>query len=97
MKNGGLLSCYAAATGKPIVQDERVGVTGDFYASGVAAGSHIYFTSQSGTAIVVANDVDPKVAATNPIGEQVMATPAIVDGVIYLRGAKSLWAFGTAK
>ena len=97
MKNGGLLSCYEAATGRPIVQDERVGLTGDYYASGVAAGNHVYYTSQSGTVIVVAAKDDPKVVATNPVGEHVMATPAIVDGVIYLRGAKNLWAFGNAK
>ena len=47
--------------------------------------------------IVVAAKDDPKVVATNPVGEHVMATPAIVDGVIYLRGAKNLWAFGNAK
>lgn len=97
MKNGGLLSCYEAASGKPIIQDERVGIAGDYYSSGIAAGDHVYFISQSGTVIVVASKGSPSVVATNPLGEQVMATPAIVDGVIYLRSAKHLWAFGVAK
>lgn len=97
MKNGGLLSCYEAATGKPLLQDERVGVAGDYYASAVAAGDHVYFTSQSGTVVVVGSKDTPAVVATNPLGEQVMATPAIADGVIYVRGARKLWAFGSVK
>ena len=32
--------------------------------------------------------------ATNPIGEVLMATPAIADGVLYIRGMKHVIAIG---
>jgi hypothetical protein len=34
------------------------------------------------------------VLARNPLGEQVMATPAVVEGRIYVRTAGHLYAFG---
>jgi len=35
-----------------------------------------------------------KVLARNTLGEQIFATPAILDGHIYLRGEKHLFVFG---
>ena len=35
-----------------------------------------------------------KPLATNPVGEPLMATSAISEGVIYVRGATHLFAFG---
>jgi len=32
--------------------------------------------------------------STNPMGEVLMATPAISDGVIFVRGLKHLFAIG---
>lgn len=94
MKNGGLASCYEAATGRPLYQDERVGVGGDYYASAVAAGGRIYLPAQNGTVVVLRGDGKFEVLARNVLGEEVFATPAIVDGHIYLRSATQLWAFG---
>ena len=94
MKNGGLASCYEAATGKPLYQDERVGVGGDYYSSAVAAGGRIYLPAQNGTVVVLRGDGRFEVLARNALGEDVFATPAIVDGHIYLRSATHLWALG---
>jgi hypothetical protein len=38
-----------------------------------------------------------EILARNPLGEQVMATPAIVGNRFYVRTVKSLFAFGAAK
>ena len=35
--------------------------------------------------------------ATNPVGEVLMATPAIADGVLYFRGAKHVIAIAAPK
>ncbi len=94
IKNGGLLSCYDARTGKPLYQQERVGALGDYYSSGVAVDGRIYFGSQEGTVVVVAAGDSFNVLARNEIGESIMATPAIVDGKMYLRTAGHLDAFG---
>ena len=93
MKNGGLASCYNPATGKPFYQDERVGIGADFYCSAVGAAGRVYIAGQNGTVLVMEAGDQFHVLARNEIGEEVFATPAIVDGTIYLRSATHLWAF----
>ena len=94
MKNGGLASCYDAKTGKVFYQDERVGAPGDYYSSAVAAAGNIYVASQNGVVVVLRAGEQFEVLARNELGEQIMATPAIVDGKIYLRTEKQFFAFG---
>ncbi|WP_165920181.1 outer membrane protein assembly factor BamB family protein [Chthoniobacter flavus] len=97
VKNGGLASCYDAHTGEIVYQAERLDVPGDYYSSAVAADGRVYVTSQKGTVVVIdaGRDVkELKVLARNAIGEPVFATPALVDGRIFLRTDKHLFAFG---
>ena len=94
MKNGGLASCYETKTGRALYQDERLGAPGDYYASLVAAGGKVIAVSQNGVATVLAAGDAFKVLARNELGEQVMATPAIVERKIYVRTAGNLFAFG---
>ncbi|MBI3849175.1 MAG: PQQ-binding-like beta-propeller repeat protein [Verrucomicrobia bacterium] len=94
MKNGGLASCYDAKNGKPFYQDERVGAPGDYYSSAVAAKGRIYLVSQQGIVLVMAAGETLNVLARNNLESQVMATPAIADGKIYVRTADHFYAFG---
>ena len=93
MKNGGLASCYEAETGKPLYQDVRVGVAGDYYSSAVAAGGHLYLAAQNGTVLVLKAGDTPEVVARNALGEEIFATPAIIDGTLFIRSATKLTAF----
>ena len=97
VKNGGLLSCYEAATGKPLYQDERLGAPGDYYASAVAAHDRIYLVSQNGTLLVLAAGDSLNILAKTELGEKVMATPAIVGDTLYVRTAENFYAFREAK
>ncbi|HYF37911.1 MAG TPA: PQQ-binding-like beta-propeller repeat protein [Prosthecobacter sp.] len=95
MKNGGLASAYDARSGSPIYQAERVEASGDYYSSAVTCGNRIYVTSQRGTVVVLDAASDTlNVLARNELREQVFASPAIVDSVLYLRTEKHLFAFG---
>jgi len=95
MKSGGLASAYDAKSGSPIYQGERVDASGDYYASAVTADGRIYVVSQRGTVVVIDATSDQlKVLARNELKAPVFASPAIVDGVIYLRTDKHLFAFG---
>ncbi len=96
VKNGGMASCYDAKTGKTLYQEERLGALGDYYSSPVAADGKVYFTSQQGAVTVVAAGDNFHVLARNNLGESVMATPAIAEGIIYYRTAGHLYAFGSA-
>jgi outer membrane protein assembly factor BamB len=94
VKNGGLASCYDAKTGKPHYQDERLDAGGDYYASLVAAGGRVYAASQKGVVVVLEAGDSLKILARNDLGEQVMATPAVVGDSLYLRTAEHLYSFG---
>lgn len=95
MKSGGLASAYEARSGSPIYQGERVEASGDYYASAVAVEGRVYVASQRGTVVVLDATGDRlKVLARNDVKAPVFSSPAIVDGVIYLRTDKHLFAFG---
>lgn len=93
VKNGGLMSAYEAKTGRVLFQDERLGVTGDYYASAVACGDHLYLASQEGVVVVLRAGDTLEVVARNPLGESVLATPAIADGTLFIRTVEHLFAF----
>lgn len=94
VKNGGLASCYEAKTGRPLYQDERLNAGGDYYASLVAAGGRIYAVAQSGIVVVWEAGDYLRVLARNDLREQVMATPAVVGGTLFVRTSGHLYAFG---
>lgn len=93
IKDGGIVSCYDAATGDLFFR-ERLEARGDYYASPVAGDGKVYFSSKSGaiTVIKAADALD--VVARNVFDEAITATPALVDEKLYLRTAGHLYAFG---
>lgn len=96
VKNGGMASCYEAKTGRTLYQEERLGAIGDYYSSPVGADGKVYFSSQQGVVTVIQAGAAFHVLARNDLGEQIMATPAFVDGNIYFRTANYLSAFGSS-
>ena len=79
--NNGVLSCYNAKTGERIYQ-QRIGDKGGAYsASPVAADGKLYLASEDGDVFVV--KAGPKY--------ELMATPAISDGMIFVRGRNSVF------
>ena len=94
LRDGGLLQCMDTTSGSVLYQ-ERLGVTGGYTASPVAAQDRVYVVSHSGTITVLDAHSDTlKVLARNPLGEKITATPALVENTIYVRTEKHLFAFG---
>ena len=94
LQNNGVVAAYDAKTGQRVYQ-ERLGPNGgSFSASPVAADDKIYFTSEDGDVFVVKAGPKYELLATNPLGEVLMATPAISDGVLFFRGLKHVFAVG---
>ncbi len=91
--NNGRLTAHDAATGE-LHYRGRVGKAGSFSSSPVAADGRLYFTSEAGVTHVVRAGTTYQVLATNELGEVVMTTPAISDGLLLIRGAKHLYALG---
>jgi outer membrane protein assembly factor BamB/ankyrin repeat protein len=82
--NAGILTCCEAATGKQIYK-ERLSGRGGYTASPVAADGKLYFFSEEDGARVVAAGPKFRLLAVNPLGDPCMATPAISDGMLFVR------------
>ena len=92
LNNNGVFHCFDLKTGKEHYQT-RVPHGGlGFSASPVAADGKIYCSSESGEVIVLAAGTMYQQLAVNILGESLMATPAISDGVLYIRGTRHLVA-----
>lgn len=87
----GLLSCADAKTGKVYYSSQRVDGLKNIYASGVAAGGHIYLTDRDGTIVVIKDSEKLEVVSINKMGETVDATPAPVDKELFVRGENHLF------
>ncbi|MFN0050945.1 MAG: PQQ-binding-like beta-propeller repeat protein [Planctomycetales bacterium] len=92
IKDGGILTALDARTGKPYKQ-ARLSSAGDYYSSPVVGDGKVYLTNETGQLTVVSSDGDWRVLHTADFGENVYATPAIVDGRIYFRTAGTLYCF----
>lgn len=93
VRDGGLMSCLDAKTGREIYR-ERLGPRGSYFSSPIAADGNIYAASVDGTISAVAAGDLFQVLARNRLVEPIAATPAAVDGKLYVRTDKHLWAFG---
>ena len=62
----------------------------------MASDGKIYLSSEDGDVFVVKAGPKYELLATNPVGEVMMATPAISDGLVIVRGINHLFAFGEA-
>jgi outer membrane protein assembly factor BamB len=97
LANNGTFDAYNLKTGDELYR-QRLPVIGSGYsASPVAADGKIYLSNEDGEIIVVGAGEKFSHIATNTMGELLMATPALSDGVMYVRSAESLFAVGKKK
>ena len=94
LANNGVFDAYDIKTGQEIYRQRLEPIGSGFSASPIAADGRIYLSNEDGEMIVVAAGREFRQIATNSIGELLMATPALSDGVMYVRGASTLFAIG---
>jgi outer membrane protein assembly factor BamB len=92
VKHNGILSCLEAKSGKLLFR-QRLGATGLYYASPVAGDGKVYVPSLRGVVTVLQAADKLKVLARNDLGEAIGATPAVLEGVLYVRTNRRLYAF----
>jgi outer membrane protein assembly factor BamB len=92
--NNGVFDAYDLETGKEIYRQRLEPVGSGFSASPVAADGKIYLSNEDGEMLVVAAGNEFKQIAASSMGETLMATPAISEGVMYVRGRSTLFAIG---
>ena len=92
----GVLAAYNVSTGERIYQERVEGGT-SFSASPVAADGKLYLASEDGDIFVVKAGPKYELLAKNAMGQVIMATPAISNGVIIVRGLKEVFAIGARR
>ena len=92
IKDGGFITCINPETGNILYQD-RIGSTGGYFASPVAANGLIYLFGYNGKlTIVKAGDV-LRIIARHDFKDNIAATPAIIGNSIYIRTKTGLLAY----
>jgi outer membrane protein assembly factor BamB len=89
--DGGIVSCIDTGTGERIWR-ERVG--GGYFGSPVRVGERIYCMSKEGDLVVIAARPEFRLWGRLDLEEGSHSTPAVADGVIYLRTFSHLIAIG---
>ncbi len=87
-----VLQCADAKNGK-LLWDLRL--KGPISASPVAGDGRIYIANEKGqTQVVKVGDKEGVIEATNDVGDEILATPAIAGGAIFLRSDARLFCIG---
>jgi outer membrane protein assembly factor BamB len=87
----GIAGCNVAKTGET-VWSERLG--GTMTSSPVLIDGKVYVASEEGHVYVFESAPSFRLLARNPVGEQVVATPAVADNRLFIRGASHLFCIG---
>jgi outer membrane protein assembly factor BamB len=87
----GVLTCIEAASGR-ILWQQRLG--GNFSASPVLADGRIYFQSEEGVTTVIRSGATFERLAENTLDEPTLASMAVSNGALYIRGEQHLYKIG---
>jgi outer membrane protein assembly factor BamB len=94
LSDNGVLSAYEAKTGAVIYQQR---LPSSFSASPVAADGKLYLASEDGDVFVVKAGRQYELLSKNTMGQPLMATPALTQGILLIRGDHALYALGERK
>ncbi len=96
-RNGGIATSLDARTGKVLKQARLTGALDDYYASPVGVDGKVYIASEHGKVVVLRAAGDWEILAINDFESDIYATPAISEGVMYIRTREALYAIGPSK
>jgi len=91
ISDSGVASCIDAPTGERLWRER---VEGNYFGSPVCIGGRIYCISRSGEVVVLAAADEFKILGRTDLEEPSHSTPAVADGVMYLRTLSHLMAIG---
>jgi outer membrane protein assembly factor BamB len=92
--DNGVLSAYEAKTGAVIYQQR---LPSSFSASPVAADGKLYLASEDGDVFVVKAGRQYELLSRNTMDQPLMATPALSQGMLIVRGEHAIYALGERK
>jgi outer membrane protein assembly factor BamB len=95
LKDGGVLSCYDAKTGKTLYTGQKLKGANSVTASPWAYDGKVFCLSEDGDTFVVQAGPEFKLLGKNSLGEMCLATPAIASGSLILRTQTQLYRIGS--
>ena len=87
----GIASCFVTSTGE---RAWRKRLADRYSASAVTANGLVYFLADGGQTTVIKPSRELEVVAANELGESCVASPAISQGQIFIRGEEHLFCIG---
>lgn len=94
-QSGGLASVLDARSGESLIDRARLPDRAEYYLSPVGAAGHVLIGSAEGTLYLLAADAQElTIEHTATFPEGLFATPAVLGGIVYLRTATTMYAFG---
>jgi len=97
VNDSGILISFDPATGTVLKQGRLKGAIDKYFASPIGADGKVYLVSQDGTVSVVEAKGEWEVLAVSPLGDEVFATPIVVDGRLLIRTKSALYGFAAPK
>lgn len=94
LNNNGVFDCYDLQTGEEIYRERIPEVGSGFSGSPVAADDRLYLPGEDGEIFVVRAGRKFELLAVNPMGERIMASPALSEGTLYVRTERHVFAVG---
>jgi outer membrane protein assembly factor BamB len=94
INEGGVLTTLDPATGKLHKQARLRGEADKYYSSPVAADGKVYITSHTGKVSVLKAGAEQELLAVNDVEDEVLATPALVDGRVLIRTKEAVICYG---
>ena len=90
-RNGGLVNCYDATTGKPQYERERLSGVRSFWSSPWAYDGKIFCPADDGTTYVLEAGPEFELLNRNPLPGRTWATPALTDNALLIRSEGKLY------
>ncbi len=90
--DGGIMTTLDAKSGE-ILKQGRLADRGKYYSSAVTGDGKVYVVSERGTINVVQAGGDWKLLHSAKLGEDCYASPAVVDGQLFVRTVGTLYCF----
>jgi outer membrane protein assembly factor BamB len=89
--NNAMLSCFDTATGKPVLDAERISGVSGVYASPVGAAGRVYLVGRDGNTAVLKHGDQLEILASNKLDDRFDASAAAVGKELFLRGHRHLY------
>ncbi len=97
VRSGGIATTLDARTGKVLKQGRLSGAMEDYYSSPVGVDGKVYVASEHGKMVVLRAAGEWEILAVNDFDAEIYATPAVAEGVMYVRAGGMLYAVGAQR